>query len=223
MGQVSHPMKTLRLPLLAVCAVLAFAPTVNAQYSLYRSTNAFFTALNSANYATETFSALAPGFTNNPYNFTNSPYIFQANIPGSSFISVESYDGKPALATVVAGQLLTFTNFSPTTRAFGAYLYATDLGAIQTQPITISLLLNSGPANTFTTNVGTTSLDDYFFGFIADNPLTIQSLTLSITNNLAFATASEVTISTVPEPSTYAMLGLAAAALAGHLIRRRRL
>ena len=216
-------MKKVNLHLcLAACLMAAVAPPAHAQYSLHRSTNAFFAALASSNYATESFSSLAPGFTNNPYSFTNSPYVFQANIPGSSFISVESYDGKAALATVATAQSLIFTNFSPTIRAFGAYLYSTDTNAIEAQPLTISLLLNSGPAYTFTTNVGTTSLNDYFFGFITDSPLTIQSLTLSVTNELAFATASEVTISTVPEPSTYAMLGLAAAALGAHIIRRRR-
>jgi len=212
--------KSIIVSIVTVC-VLAMTPAAQAQFSTYRTTNDFFNALNSANYATETFSTLTPGFTNNPLNITNSPYGFQVNIPGSGFISVESYDTKPALATVIAGQLLVFTNFSPSTRAFGAYLYGTD-AAILAQPITISLLLSSGPATNFTTNIGTTSLNDYFFGFITDDPLTIQSLTLSVTNNLAFATASEVTISSVPEPSTYALLGLAAAALAGYVIRRRR-
>jgi hypothetical protein len=216
-----HPMKkSLFLSVMTVIA-LSMMTSAHAQYSMYRNTNDFFNALASTNYSTETFSSLPQGFVNNPQNFTNSPYGFQANIPGSSFISVETYASKPALATVIAGQLLVFTNFSPSTRAFGAYLYGTD-AAILAQPITISLLLSSGPATNFTTNVGTTSLNDYFFGFITDDPLTIQSLTLSVTNNLAFATASEVTISSVPEPSTYALLGLAAAALAGYVIRRRR-
>jgi hypothetical protein len=215
------PMKKIFLSALITALVVVCITPVQAQYTLYRNTNDFFNALASTNYATETFAALTPGFVGNPQNFTNSPYGFQANIPGSSFISVESYGGKPALATVVAGQSMVFTNFSPNTRAFGAYLYATDV-VILSQPITISLVLSTGPVTPFTTNVGTTDLSDYFFGFIADDPLTIQSLSLSVTNNLAFATASEVTISSVPEPSTYTLLGMGAVALVGYLFRRRR-
>jgi len=196
--------------------------TTQAQYTNYRSTNAFFNALASTNYSTETFSGLTPGYTNNPLNVTNSPYGFQANVSGSSFISVESFGGKPALSTIATAQLLSFTNLSPNTRAFGAYLYATENFVLEAQPITISLVFSGGATNTFTTNVGTTSLGDYYFGFITEEAFTLQSVTLSVTNNQAFATASEVTISTVPEPSTYALIGLAAAALAGQYIRRRR-
>jgi hypothetical protein len=55
---------------------------------------------------------------------------------------------------------------------------------------------------------------------VTDEPGTaIRSVTLTAGGD--YASAADVTLA-VPEPSTYAMLGLAAVGLAGYVIRRRR-
>ena len=83
---------------------------------------------------------------------------------------------------------------------------------------------DDGAAGFSDPNVGSlTSL-----GSVSNSTYTGQSLTSSgaywqgSTGASQFAQFDNVSLEVVPEPSTYAMLGLAAAGLAGHLIRRRR-
>lgn len=213
-------MKSFKIVLIALSAAIASGLQVHAQqYTLYRTTNAFFSALNSLNFYTENFSNLTPPATvANPLNYTNGSYSFELNIPGETLMSIESYGGKTAVATMVSGQSISLTNLSALTRAIGGYFYPTD-GTILPVSFDMTVLTSAGSTN-FSTNVSSTDINDYFFGFITtDSSITFNSVTANSTD---FATVSEVTISTVPEPSTYALLGLAAAGLAGYVIRRRR-
>jgi hypothetical protein len=216
-------MKAPRNTLIAIIAAAASIAQAQAQQvTLYRSTNDFFSALNSLNYFTATFSTLTPGNTiGNPAVITNGSYGFQVNIPGETIISVETYGGKVALATLDVSQSISLTNLSPFTRALGGYFYPTD-SAIVSAPLDVNVLTSAGATN-YSTNLVSTSINDYFFGFITTDPsITLNSVTVDVTDNAAFATVSEITVSTVPEPSTYALLALAAVGLAGYVIRRRR-
>ncbi len=213
-------MKYFKIASIALSVAILPALQVHAQQiTLYRTTNAFFSALNSANFYTEDFSNLTP-FTTvaNPLSYNNGSYSFQVNIPGETLVSIEEYGGKVAAATMNPGQSISLTNLSAATRAIGGYFYPTD-GGILTSSFDITVLTSAGSTN-FSTNLPSTDINDAFFGFITtDASITFNSVTATSPN---FATVSEVTISTVPEPSTYALLGLAAAGLAGYVIRRRR-
>lgn len=219
-------MKATLKSIILMCGATALVTTVQAQFSIYRDTNSFFSALNSTNFYTQNFGDLnpfpPPVTVANPLTYSNGVYGFQVNIPGETLISVENYGSKNAVATMFSNQSISLTNLNTPIRAIGGYFYPTD-GTIVNDLIDINIIYNSGLLFTVSTNVPSTDIASYFFGFIATNPATIiNSLTVDTPNDQSFATMSEVTISTVPEPSTYALLGLATAGLALHLIRRRR-
>jgi hypothetical protein len=225
--------KFLALVLVAMCTLTSMS-RAQAPFDIYRSTNAFFAALNnvvavnSGNTFTTNFSSLTQGFATAPISVTNNPFGYQVTVPGSDFVSVETWGGLPALATIATDQALLFTNLSSNTRAFGAYFFPTDFAQspspITNATINITGVLDDLSSFTVTTNVGSLNFNDYYFGFISTNPArSIVSFSTTVNTNVgaSFATGSEVTISTVPEPSTYALLGLAVAALAAHVVRRR--
>lgn len=217
-------MKKLNIITLALCALAGMSLNAHAQlFSLYRSKLDFLNALNSTNYWNQTFSNLTPGnSTFSPLNYTNAPYGFQVSNPGDTEVWIDSYGGKIGITTFTTAQVISLNSLSPSTRAIGGYLYANDANVITNAPLTITVATSAGSTN-ISTNVGSTSIADYFFGFIANDPsTTFSSVTTDVSNDSAFPTLSEVTISTVPEPSTYALLGLAASGLAVYLIRRRK-
>jgi len=201
--------------------VAALVSPVQAQFNIYRDTNSFFSALNSTNFWTQSFTNLVPGNTTfDPLSYSHTPYGFQINNPLDSEVWVDTYGGKIGITTFTNSQTLYVTNLSPSIRAIGGYFYGNNAEVVVSNSLRIDVFTSSGSTN-FTTNVSSTNIADYFFGFISTDPsVTFNGLATTSTN--AFSTISEVTISTVPEPSTYALLGLAAASLAGYLVRRRK-
>jgi hypothetical protein len=116
---------------------------------------------------------------------------------------------------------LVFTNFSLNVSAIGGNFFATDdQGFYTNTPINVSILLSD--ASTFSTNYTPTGSAS-FLGVTFSTNVSISALVISNLNSPPqFPTANNLTIGVVPEPSTYALLGLAAAGFAGYVIRRRR-
>lgn len=203
---------------LASIAIAALTQSVQAQFTPYTNSTDFFNAITASNF-TESYDSFTPGNTNSPLSFSNNGFSYTA-LAGEGFLVIDagssdfwlSINGSPL-------NTITFTNFSPNVSAFGGNFFSTDLnGAYTNSPISIIATLVD--STTFSTN--------YFPG----GPFSYLGLTF--TANLSsvvignespaeeFITANDVTVGVVPEPSTYALLGLAAVGLAGYVVRRRR-
>ena len=201
---------------LLISAFLALATATSARaFTIYTSSSAFLSAISASNY-TETYN----GFTYQaspvpPQNFSSNGFSYTAITGSGNFYMINNSDRWLSTFDVTS---ITFTNFSANVSAIGGNFFATDFFEAYTNtPISIRATLVD--SSTFTTNYLPGSPNSYLGMTFTTN---ISSLIISNAPPAAeFMTVNNLTVG-VPEPSTYALLGMAAAGLAGYALRRRR-
>ena len=177
----------------------------------------------------------AAGFSAGSYGVA---YILGAS---SNLVATQGSGYAVVLGNTTTPDPLRFVSFTGGLQSIGTATNALiTAGSPLANPTTnyMSIKLTYNPTNSvwefFGRDDGTTAFSDptvgslTSFGSVSNSTYTSQSLTSSgaywqgSTGANQFAQFDNVRLEVVPEPSTYAMLGLAAAGLAGHLIRRRR-
>jgi len=196
---------------------LALITTAKAQLlSVYTNSSAFLSAITPGFY-TETYSSFSVGGTNSPLNFTNNGFSYTAVSDGGFFII-------PSLALSVGAlptQNITFTNLNANISAIGGNFFPTGSGSTFTNT-SISIIATLADSSTFTTNYFPGSINSYLGLTFATNVTKLEISNAPTTPTQEFMTVDNFTVGVVPEPSTYALLGMAAAGLAGYVLRRRR-
>lgn len=204
---------------------VVFSNSSLAQTNTFTDFASFSNAISASNY-TETFDSI-PGnnFVATPTNFSGNGFSFTAtttNTSGNTLYGLTNGGGSDRWLTLFFPQFgLVFTNFSLNVSAIGGNFFATDdLGFFTNTPINVSVLLSD--SSTFSTNYTPTSAIS-FLGLTFSTNVSVSALVVSNLNTSPqFPTANNLTVGVVPEPSTYALLGLAALGFAGYVIRRRR-
>jgi len=213
----SFSLKSLTLAVL-LCTATAAA---QAAVTVFTDRASFLSALTLP--GVDTFDDLSVNQTDTPLFRFAGPYSYQASAgPVSNFFPAGS-GSDTWLATTVASDTITFSNFAAGMRAFGGNFFGSDINGAFLPGQTMVLTANDGTTMRTVNLLNTNTMT--FLGFIADNALT--SVTLrpdGIPGNTYWVTANNVTmgvVTAVPEPEAYAML-LAGLALVGFGARRRR-
>ena len=196
-------------------ALIILTTSVVAQPVTYTNSSDFFNAISSSNYTENYNSFPYQASPVPPQNFSSNGFSYTALITNGNFYMINNADRWLSTFDVTP---IVFTNFSVNVTALGGNFFATDFFEAYTNT-SISLSFLFADSTTFSTNYLPGSPSSYFGLIYTTN---IASLTISNVPPAAeFMTVNNLTVA-VPEPSTYALLGLAAAGLAGYVIRRRR-
>ena len=202
---------------LSVAALFFLGSADASGVTFYTNKTDFLNAITGSSY-TETFDSIPVDQTiTAPTNFSGNGYSFSATTAsGADLYGLGTVAPDHWLTTYNEGNPLVFTNFSLNATAFGGYFFNTDNNGSQ---IAFNLTLQAIGDGTTNTQSLTPTTASNFFGWTFGTG--IASVTVSSTNY--YPTANNVVLgTTVPEPSTWALLLLGAGATGLTLWRRRR-
>lgn len=213
---------------LTICLSIILAVLVQPlnAFTVFTNSSDFFNAVTSGSFTTN-FSSV-PNFQpiTGSTNYSGNGYSYTVqtttNDVQSTLFGLQSIPG-PGITVFMDNDSLVFTNFNYPVGSdgygIGGNWFSTDgAGQFQAQPI--SLLITLADASFYSTNYTPASFGDSYIGVLTATNVTSVVVTGPGVASGYYGTAANVTV--VPEPSTYALLGLAAAGLAGYVIRRRR-
>lgn len=218
-------MKSLaRLTVAALALLLSITDGLSAKaspFAIYTYTDRdTFLAETFAPVVVDTFNDLPRGsivFNNTVRTVT--PYSYTLNATGGLATVGPFVGGDTWMTTINSNTVMSLVNIAstfsdPGVNAIGAYFFVTDSNGISAVNETITVTINGGKAPLTSSTASATN----FFGWKTYEDITSVEITVGATAN-RFATMNDVTFA-VPEPSTYAMLGLAITT--GGLCRIRR-
>jgi PEP-CTERM motif len=188
--------------LISALALTALSAAASAAATVYTSSAVFLAQLQPGAY-TENYNGLD---TAPPASYTNGVFSYTLSAPD------DLYSSGDYVGTSQIDQPLTISFTSGNVKAVGGNFFATNYSD-NFQSVLISLLLSDGTSVDFTP----ATLADSYRGFVADTFIT--SLVISGPGPALYATLDNLTVGTVPEPASLALVGLAFAGLAAS--RRR--
>lgn len=193
--------KLLSLKSLSLAALLCASAAAQADITVYTTRASFLAAVMDA--GTDTFNDLSIDSFDPPLLRMAGIHGYSASSgPSSSLFTAGEAGADVWLSTNNAYDTITFADFSAGVRAVGGNFFGTDIdGAFLPNSNVVLSASDGSTTRTITIEHATTGS---FRGFVSSNPLT--SVRLNNGGGNYWATANDVTLAAVPEPSSYAML-----------------
>jgi hypothetical protein len=190
--------------LLSAVALAVLSTSSFASATVYTSSASFLTRV-APGYYTEDFNSLTNPLPD-PLPFSGGAFAYTASSPPFGLYSSDVTTGF-FLGTSQEDEDLTITFTSGNVNAVGANFFASNISDAF-QQVSITITLSDGTVETFTP----TSAADSYRGFTSDVAFT--SLVISGPGTSLYAGLDNLTVGTaVPEPTSWALAGLALAAL----------
>ena len=215
----------------AALALFALAGTARADVTIYTSLSDFLAAVSTT--GTDTFTGFSiSGTTASPVNRTAGSFSYTATVlpTATGATGTHTFFGggttaNPFIATNIAGDTMSFSNFSAGVTAAGGNFFASNASGLFTALGGVIVTATDASGVVKQTIVPTNASAGSFLGFVSTTGVT----SFTVASNIAGAGSSiwpsmdnlVLATSPVPEPSTYAML-MVGLGLAGVVIRRRR-